>query len=110
MKRGHTICLRLGLVALACLLNGTAFAQGPLPAPLPDSLQPESKSDAAPSARSALDSFASENPACTEIRNGCIVCTKTEQGRLGCSNVGIACVDSGAWRCTSSVARDLGPR
>jgi hypothetical protein len=39
-------------------------------------------------------------PECREFRNDCQVCLKLPDGKLACSNIGIACNPSGQWRCS----------
>jgi hypothetical protein len=47
-----------------------------------------------------LMALARQIPNCKEFRNNCQVCIKLPDGRLGCSNIGIACNPSGSWRCS----------
>lgn len=44
--------------------------------------------------------LAQQMPECREFRNDCVVCVRSADGKLGCSNVGIACTPSRQWRCS----------
>jgi hypothetical protein len=39
--------------------------------------------------------LAVQMPDCKEFRNACQVCVRAPNGKLGCSNIGIACSSSG---------------
>jgi hypothetical protein len=39
-------------------------------------------------------------PDCKEFRNACQVCARLADGKLGCSNIGVACNPSGPWQCS----------
>ncbi len=93
-------------MATVLLLSAAAIAQ----APLSETVPPDWKAEGAPVAPTALESLAADNPACTEFRNSCIVCVRSEKGGLGCSNIGIACQPDTSWRCTSPGLRDLAPK
>jgi hypothetical protein len=45
-------------------------------------------------------------PDCKELRNDCQVCVKLPDGKLGCSNIGVACNPSRSWRCSVNGARE----
>jgi hypothetical protein len=45
--------------------------------------------------------LAQQMPECKEFRNDCQVCVRLADGKLGCSNIGIACSPSGHWRCSA---------
>ena len=45
--------------------------------------------------------LAEQMPACKEFHNACQVCAKQPDGKLGCSNIGVACNPSGPWRCSA---------
>jgi hypothetical protein len=47
-----------------------------------------------------LEAFAKQMPDCKEFRNACEVCVRLGDGKLGCSNVGVACNPSGPWQCS----------
>jgi hypothetical protein len=59
-------------------------------------------SAAAQTAERSPDLLALERqmPDCREFRNDCQVCVRLPDGKLGCSNIGIACSPSGQWRCS----------
>ena len=44
--------------------------------------------------------LAQRMPDCKEFRDNCVVCAKLSDGKLRCSNIGIACTPSGEWRCS----------
>ena len=54
----------------------------------------------APVASQDLEVLAQRLPDCKEFRNACQVCVRAADGKLGCSNIGIACNPSGEWRCS----------
>jgi hypothetical protein len=47
-----------------------------------------------------LLTLARQMPGCREFRNDCQVCIRLPDGKLGCSNIGIACTPNGSWRCS----------
>jgi hypothetical protein len=50
-----------------------------------------------------VEVLAQQLPDCNEFRNNCQVCVRAAGGaggKLGCSNIGIACNPSGEWRCS----------
>src|SRR5262245_28877727 len=49
---------------------------------------------------SSLESLAQQMPDCKEFGNGCQVCVRRGDGKLGCSNIGVACNPSGPWQCS----------
>jgi hypothetical protein len=49
---------------------------------------------------SNLEAFAKQMPDCKEFRNACQVCVRLADGKLGCSNIGVACNPSGPWQCS----------
>jgi hypothetical protein len=48
-----------------------------------------------------VEELARRIPDCKEFRNACQVCARLADGKLGCSNIGIACTPSGAWQCSA---------
>jgi hypothetical protein len=48
-----------------------------------------------------LLALAQQMPDCKEFRNACQVCVRLSDGKLGCSNIGVACSPSGDWRCSA---------
>ena len=68
-----------------------------LAASAPSTAQP-AKHDSAPPKN--LERLAARMADCKEFRNACQVCARRADGKLGCSNVGIACNPSGEWRCS----------
>lgn len=52
-----------------------------------------------------LEKLVRQMPDCKEFRNDCQVCVKLPDGKLGCSNIGVACNPSGSWRCSANGAR-----
>jgi len=48
-----------------------------------------------------LQVLADQLPDCREFRNACQVCVRIVNGKLGCSNIGVACNPSGPWRCST---------
>jgi hypothetical protein len=76
---------RVLLGALVCVLSAPAASQTPEKKailPSPDVLV-----------------LAEQMPNCKEFRNACQVCARLPDGKLGCSNIGIACSPSGDWQC-----------
>ena len=55
----------------------------------------------APAADSNLEALAKQMPDCKEFRNACQVCVRLADGKLGCSNIGVACNPSGPWQCSA---------
>jgi ABC-type taurine transport system substrate-binding protein len=49
---------------------------------------------------SNLEALAKQMPDCKEFRNACQVCVRLADGKLGCSNIGVACNPSGSWQCS----------
>jgi hypothetical protein len=47
-----------------------------------------------------LMALAHQKPNCKEFRNNCQVCIQLPDGKLGCSNIGVACNPNGSWRCS----------
>jgi hypothetical protein len=47
-----------------------------------------------------VEALAERMPDCKEFRNACQVCARQADGKLGCSNIGVACNPSGEWRCS----------
>ena len=91
--RGHTTGLRMccAILTLALILSGPAKAQ--LTAPLVPA-----QADPIPN---GLTEFATANPQCTEMTNGCEVCVRDAAGKIDCSTPGIACQPV-AWQCKKS--------
>lgn len=81
-----------GLIVSVYVLSAVAAAQTPVeqaPVPTPDLL-----------------ALAQQMPDCKEFRNACQVCVRLSDGKLGCSNIGIACSPSGAWLCSAAAKPD----
>ena len=78
-----------GVVLLVVALNSFAVAQAPKqdPTPSPD-----------------VEALAQRMPDCKEFRNACQVCARQADGKLGCSNIGVACNPSGEWQCSTPKA------
>jgi hypothetical protein len=74
-----------GVVVLVGALNSFAIAQAP-------------KQDSNPPVD--VEALAQHQPDCKEFRNACEVCARQADGKLGCSNIGVACNPSGEWRCS----------
>jgi hypothetical protein len=53
-----------------------------------------------------LNEFARRMPDCKEFRNACQVCSRLADGKLGCSNIGVACTPNGDWRCSVPAKTD----
>ena len=49
---------------------------------------------------SNLEALAKQMPDCKEFRNACQVCVRLADGKLGCSNISVACNPSGPWQCS----------
>ena len=71
---------------LVCALSAPASAQTSSEPPKP---APE------------LEALARQMPDCKEFRNACQVCVRVAEGKLGCSNIGVACNPSGPWQCSA---------
>jgi hypothetical protein len=74
-----------GAIILVGALNSFATAQA-------------LKQDPSPSAD--VEALALRMPDCKEFRNACQVCARQADGKLGCSNIGVACNPSGEWQCS----------
>ena len=74
-----------GIIVLVGALSAPAIAQTPKQesSPPPD-----------------VEVLAQRMPDCKEFRNACQVCARQADGKLGCSNIGVACNPSGEWRCS----------
>jgi len=57
-----------------------------------------------------LLALAQQMPNCREFRNACQVCVRLADGKLGCSNIGIACNPSGDWRCSIPAPPEAGAK
>jgi hypothetical protein len=73
-------------LCLVCALGAPASAQTSSEPPKP---APE------------LEALARQMPDCQEFRNACQVCVRVAEGKLGCSNIGVACSPSGPWHCSA---------
>jgi len=51
---------------------------------------------------SNLEAMALQMPDCNEFRNACQVCARLADGKLECSNIGVACTPSGPWQCSAA--------
>jgi hypothetical protein len=81
-------------IVVACgLLTACVLARAE-PAGRPQALPPDS-----------LAAFERDNPDCAEYTNGCQMCKRTG-AEVACSNVPIACVQSGRWSCTRELKQD----
>jgi hypothetical protein len=50
--------------------------------------------------------LARQMPDCREFRSECQVCIRLPDGKLGCSNIGIACNPGRSWRCSAPNSSD----
>lgn len=72
-------------ICVICCLSGATRSQPGAEAPRPTR---------------ELEALARQLPECKEFRNACQVCKRLSDGKLGCSNIGVACNPSGEWRCS----------
>jgi hypothetical protein len=79
------LALTLAVAAIACTLIPPAVSQ---------------TTEQAPVVSGDLEVLARRLPDCKEFRNACQVCVRAADGKLSCSNIGIACNPSGEWRCS----------
>jgi hypothetical protein len=78
-----------GAIVLVGVLSASAVAQTAKPDPTPPR---------------DVEALAERMPDCKEFRNECQVCARQADGKLGCSNIGVACNPSGEWQCSISKA------
>ena len=81
------IVVGLGMLAgvVAAALSAPAVSQTKEPPPVADS---------------NLEALTKQMPDCKEFRNACQVCVRLADGKLGSSNIGVACNPSGPWQCS----------
>src|SRR5262245_43258128 len=86
---GHGAPWPVGMLAaaVAASMSGSALCQTKEPPAVVDS---------------NLEAMAKQMPDCKEFRNACQVCVRLADGKLGCSNIGVACTPSGPWHCSAA--------
>src|SRR5262245_25916324 len=87
-------CLPRGMPWHVAILTALVAASVSAPA-LCQTKQPPAVAD------SNLEAIAQQMPDCKEFRNACQVCVRLADGKLGCSNIGVACNPSGPWQCSA---------
>jgi len=84
MKR-IVVGLAIAAAVVATVVSGPAVSQTKDPPAVTDS---------------NLEALAKQMPDRKEFRNACQVCVRLAEGKLGCSNIGVACSPSGPWQCS----------
>jgi hypothetical protein len=86
LVRGGLSSVAILVAVVAASVNSPALCQTKEPPVVPDS---------------NLEAIAQQMPECKEFRNACQVCVRLADGKLGCSNIGVACTPSCPWQCSA---------